>query len=76
MGFLSGRSPDGRHYGGLSVNRLLLQLWREEDGQNVSEYALLIALVAFAPTVSRKGRAAAIEGLSSTATSNLTRATR
>ncbi len=39
---------------------LLKRLWKEEDGQDLIEYALLVALVALAATVGMNSLAAAI----------------
>jgi pilus assembly protein Flp/PilA len=39
---------------------LLMQLWKEEEGQDLIEYALLIALIALAATVGMGSLATAI----------------
>lgn len=42
------------------MKNLLKQLWQEEQGQDLIEYALLVALVALAATVGMKALATAI----------------
>jgi pilus assembly protein Flp/PilA len=42
------------------MKNLLARLWREEEGQDLVEYALLIALVALAATAGMKTLADAI----------------
>ncbi len=48
------------------MKELLLSLWREEAGQDLTEYALLIVLIALAVLAAMRGLALAI----STAYSN------
>ena len=43
------------------MKNLLLKLWREEEGQDLTEYALLMVLVALAAVASINGLATAIE---------------
>lgn len=42
------------------MTNLLKRLWKEEEGQDLIEYALLVALVALAATVGMKSLATAI----------------
>jgi pilus assembly protein Flp/PilA len=42
------------------MKNFLISLWKEEDGQDLVEYGLLVALVALAATVGMKGLATAI----------------
>jgi pilus assembly protein Flp/PilA len=42
------------------MNNLLKRLWKEEEGQDLIEYALLVALVALAAVTGMQGLATAI----------------
>jgi pilus assembly protein Flp/PilA len=42
------------------MKNLLMRLWKEEDGQDLIEYALLVALFALAATVGMKALGTAI----------------
>jgi pilus assembly protein Flp/PilA len=42
------------------MKNLLMRLWKEEDGQDLIEYALLVALLALAATVGIKALGTAI----------------
>jgi pilus assembly protein Flp/PilA len=42
------------------MKNLLRRLWREEEGQDLIEYALLVALVALAAVTGMQGLATAI----------------
>jgi len=58
--------------GGLTAMRqTLLRLWREEEGQDLTEYALLLVLIALAAIASMNSLANAITTVFSTAASNL-----
>jgi Flp pilus assembly pilin Flp len=46
--------------GETQMNDLLKRLWREEEGQDLTEYALLLTLIALASIVAMNGLAAAI----------------
>jgi pilus assembly protein Flp/PilA len=50
----------------------LKRLWKEEEGQDLVEYALLVVLVALAATVGMKGLATAINATFNAAGANLT----
>ncbi len=53
------------------MRKLLLQLWREEAGQDLTEYALLMVLIALAAVASMKTLANAINNVYSNAAANL-----
>jgi pilus assembly protein Flp/PilA len=42
------------------MKQLLKRLWQEEDGQDLTEYALLVVLIALAAVGAMKGLAGAI----------------
>jgi Flp pilus assembly pilin Flp len=51
---------------------LLVRLWEEQEGQDLTEYALLLVLIALAAITSIKGLSTAINGVFKNAASNLT----
>ncbi len=57
------------------MRKLLLRLWREEAGQDLVEYGLLIVLVALGAIVGMGTLATAINAAYSTAAANLTATT-
>jgi pilus assembly protein Flp/PilA len=57
------------------MKNLLMRLWKEEEGQDLIEYALLVALVALAATVGMKSLATAINNEFIALGSSLTAAT-
>ena len=57
------------------MRALLTRLWQDESGQDLTEYALLVVLIALAAVASMKALATAISTVYSTAASNLTNAT-
>ena len=57
------------------MTNLLKRLWNEEEGQDLIEYALLVALVALAATVGMKSLAGAINNEFITLGTSLTNAT-
>jgi pilus assembly protein Flp/PilA len=57
------------------MKNLLTRLWKEEDGQDLIEYALLVALVALAATVGMKSLAGAINNEFITLGTSLTNTT-
>jgi len=54
------------------MKNLLRKLWKEEDGQDLTEYALLLVLVALAAIGSLGTLASAINNTFSKAAENLT----
>jgi Flp pilus assembly pilin Flp len=57
------------------MQNLLLRLWHDEAGQDLTEYALLMVLIALASIVAMKGLAQAISNVYSNAATNLSTAT-
>ncbi len=57
------------------MRKLLLRLWREEAGQDLTEYGLLLVLVALGAIAGMSTLATAINSAYSTAAANLTAAT-
>jgi pilus assembly protein Flp/PilA len=51
---------------------ILKKLWVEEEGQDLTEYALLVVLLALAAVVGMNSLATAINGVFTSAGSNLT----
>jgi pilus assembly protein Flp/PilA len=58
----------------LLMTELLKRLWQEEEGQDLTEYALLLVLIALAAIVVMGTLGSAINNVFSTAASNLTAA--
>ena len=54
------------------MKQLALRLWREEKGQDLTEYALLLVLIALASIVAMQSLATAISTAYSNAAANLT----
>lgn len=54
------------------MKQLLQRLWRNEAGQDLTEYALLVVLIALAAVASMKALATAISNVYSNAAANLT----
>jgi Flp pilus assembly pilin Flp len=54
------------------MKNLLLRLWHEEEGQDLTEYALLVVLLALAAIVAMRSLGTAISTVFSNAASNLT----
>ncbi len=54
---------------------LARRLWQEESGQDLTEYALLLVLIALAATAAMQGLATAISTAYNNAATNLTGAT-
>ncbi len=52
-----------------------MRLWKEEEGQDLTEYALLLVLIALAAVAAMKGLATSINGVFSTASASLTAGT-
>ncbi len=57
------------------MKRLLSRLWQEESGQDLTEYALLLVLIALAVIASMQTLANAVSSVFSNAATNLTTAT-
>jgi len=54
------------------MGKLLLRLWKEESGQDLTEYALLVVLLALAAIVAMQSLGSAINNVFSVAASHLT----
>jgi len=54
------------------MKKLLMKLWREEEGQDLTEYALLVVLVALVSIASVATLGKAISDVFANATTNLT----
>ena len=57
---------------GALMKKFLEVLWKEEEGQDLTEYALLLVLVALAAIGSLSSLATAINGVFSQAAANVT----
>ena len=53
------------------MKNLVLRLWHDEAGQDLTEYALLMVLIALASIVAMKNLAGAISNVYSNAATNL-----
>ena len=54
---------------------ILVRVWKEEEGQDLTEYALLLVLLALAATATLHTLATAIQGVFSNAATNLSTST-
>jgi pilus assembly protein Flp/PilA len=54
------------------MKNLLRRLWREEEGQDLVEYGLLIVLIALAAITAMKGLASAVASAFNSAATSLT----
>lgn len=54
------------------MDNILLRLWKEQEGQDLTEYALLLVLLSLAAVASLGTLANAINNVFSTASANLT----
>ena len=54
------------------MKNLMMRLWKEEEGQDLTEYALLLVLLSLAAVGSIGGLATAINGTFAKASANLT----
>ena len=54
------------------MKTMLVRLWKEEEGQDLTEYALLLVLLSLAAVASLSSLATAINGVFSQAVTNLT----
>jgi pilus assembly protein Flp/PilA len=68
-----GKPQDRRVYvnEGSSMKAILKRLWNEEEGQDLTEYALLLVLLALAAVTALKGLATALSGVFTNAATNL-----
>ena len=57
------------------MKQFAMRLWREEEGQDLTEYALLLVLLSLAAVVFLTPLATAVNNVFSNAASNLTTAT-
>jgi len=53
------------------MKQVLGRLWHEEEGQDLTEYALLVVLIALASVAAMNSLASGIENVFNTAASNL-----
>jgi pilus assembly protein Flp/PilA len=53
------------------MKRLMVSLWKDESGQDLTEYALLLVLIALAAITAVKGLATNIETVFNNAATNL-----
>ena len=56
------------------MNNLLNRLWKEEEGQDLTEYALLMVLIALVAIASMKTLGTTVSNVFSNAAANLTTA--
>ena len=54
------------------MKNLFIRLWKDEEGQDLVEYALLVVLVALGAVVAMRSLASAISDAFSNAAANLT----
>jgi pilus assembly protein Flp/PilA len=54
------------------MKNVFLRLWKEQEGQDLTEYALLLVLLSLAAVASLGALATAINGVFSSAVTNLT----
>ena len=57
------------------MSKLPRRLWRDESGQDLTEYAVLLALIALAAVVGMKSLAGAISNVFQNAAANMSTAT-
>jgi pilus assembly protein Flp/PilA len=66
------RRPIPTHLKGLQMKNLMMRLWKEEEGQDLTEYALLLTLIALATVTAIKGLAGSISTIFTNANTTLT----
>jgi Flp pilus assembly pilin Flp len=72
VGGVSGhRINEGQTFSEENMKRLLYRLWSDEEGQDLTEYALLLVLLTLAAIGSLSSLATAINGVFSSVTTNL-----
>jgi len=54
------------------MKKLLIRLWKDEEGQDLTEYALLLVLLSLAAVGALSGLAVAINGTFTNASTKLT----
>ena len=54
------------------MKKMMMRLWKEEEGQDLTEYALLLTLIALATVLAMQSLAAAISNAFGNAVTNLT----
>jgi Flp pilus assembly pilin Flp len=57
------------------MKQALIRLWRDEEGQDLTEYALLLVLLTLAAVGSLGGLATAVNGVFTNVATNLTTST-
>ena len=57
------RNPTERHRKELHMKSMLMRLWKEEEGQDLIEYAMLVALIALVVAAAFPALATAIVGV-------------
>jgi len=57
------------------MKRLLKRLWKEEEGQDLVEYALIMVLIALAAIASMQGLASGLAAIFNNAATNLAAST-
>jgi pilus assembly protein Flp/PilA len=57
------------------MRNLLVRLWKEEEGQDLTEYAMLLVLLALAASATLSALASAIKVVFNNAATNLSTAT-
>jgi pilus assembly protein Flp/PilA len=55
-----------------TMKKLLIRLWKDEEGQDLTEYALLLVLLSLAAVGALSGLAVAINGTFTNASTKLT----
>jgi pilus assembly protein Flp/PilA len=59
-------------FGGMHMSQLFIRLWKEDEGQDLTEYALLLVLLSLAAIATLGTLANAINSVFNQAASNLT----
>jgi pilus assembly protein Flp/PilA len=72
---ISRRAPQNLTLERNNMKNLLMKLWREEEGQDLTEYALLIVLISLVAITTMTTLGKAISDVFSNAAVNLTSAT-
>lgn len=54
------------------MKNLMMRLWKEEEGQDLTEYALLLTLIALATVTAIQGLAGSISNIFTNANTTLT----